>query len=109
MRKHAGWTTLADERILEALDDSEFPLPKEDIRDRLASAGAGEAMDYSQSYVDARLARLEAYGFVENTQTRQYALSERGTLYLRGEFDADLARAGDAGDRPVHPNVDVVE
>lgn len=109
MRKHADWITQADERILETLEDSEFPLPKEEIRDRLADAGVGEAMVYAQSYVDARLARLQAYGFVEPSRTRQYALSEKGTLYLRGEFDASLARSGDAGGRPVHPNVDVVE
>lgn len=109
MRKHAEWITQADERVLEALEDSDLPLSKEEIRDRLASASVGGAMDYSQSYVDARLARLQAYGFVEATRTRQYALSEKGTLYLRGEFDASLARSGDAGGRPVHPNVDVVE
>jgi hypothetical protein len=109
MRRHADWITQADERILECLEDSDFPLPKEEVRERLAEAGVGDAMVYAQSYVDARIARLQAFGFVEATQTRQYALSEKGTLYLRGEFDASLARSGDAGERPVHPNVDVVE
>lgn len=109
MRKHADWITQVDERVLEALEDSEFPLPKEEIRERLAEAGAGDAMVYAQSYVDARIARLQAYGFVNATQTQQYALSEKGALYLRGEFDASLARSGDAGGRPVHPNVDVIE
>lgn len=79
---------MADERILERLDDSQ-PLRANEIRDELATHGSD--MDYPQRYIDRRLDRLEAYGLVQRNDDRwAYSLTNRGDFYLRGEFDASV-------------------
>lgn len=86
MRRHAEWMAQADERILEYLAENGSERPGE-IRYGLAAIN--DAMAYPQSYVDNRLDRLAAAGLVvEDEDGWAYELTNRGSFFLRGEFDA---------------------
>lgn len=102
MRRHAEWMTQADERILEYLAENESERPGE-IRYGLAAIN--DAMAYPQSYVDNRLDRLAAAGLVvEDEDGWAYDLTNRGSFFLRGEFDASALSPGAAELRSASPD-----
>lgn len=87
LRKHAEWMELVDDRILEYLSEHDSGRPT-DIHQSLAAYG--DAMTYSQRYIDQRLDLLSSVDVVEKHPDRwEYRLTQRGQLYLRGEFTVD--------------------
>lgn len=68
-----------DDRILEALADSEMELTPTVIARNIG---------YSRRYVNTRLGELADYGLVERVERGWYAIAERGEQYLAGEIDA---------------------
>jgi|GEM_PF-1332577 len=102
MRRHAEWMTRADERILEYLAENESEQPSE-IRYGLAAIN--DAMAYPQSYVDGRLDRLAGAGLVaEREDGWAYELTNRGSFFLRGEFDASVLSPDAAELRSASPD-----
>jgi len=83
MRRHAEWSTLVDERIMEFLRDQGSRQPKQ-IADGLADAG----MEYNQKYVGRRCRKLASEGLLRNLGNGIYTLAENGEQYLDGELDA---------------------
>lgn len=61
---------------------------------RYGLAAVNEAMSYPQSYVDTRLDRLAARGLVaRRDDSWAYELTDRGSFFLRGAFDASALSA----------------
>ena len=78
MRRHAKWMTLADERVLEYLNEMGNHQPSQ-----IASE-----FDFHRKYIGKRCRILEQNGFVENRGNGVYQITERGRDYLTGDFDA---------------------
>jgi DNA-binding IclR family transcriptional regulator len=68
-----------DHQILEILGESELVLSPTII---------AENIDKSRDEVNRRLSVLVDYEFVSRVRRGRYEISERGSAYLAGEFDA---------------------
>jgi repressor of nif and glnA expression len=85
MKKHAGWLSQTDERILEFLREFGNHPPKA-IRDKLNEAGEG--MDYHAEHIGRECRQLADYGLVVNVGGGTYSITELGEQFLDGELDA---------------------
>ncbi len=83
---------IVDDRILESLFAEGTCRPNE-IRHSLASYG--EAMAYSQTYIDERLDLLVGASLIRQADNGwSFELTQRGRLYLQGSFDAGVLSVG---------------
>lgn len=80
MRYSARWMTLADERILEHLNQVETDTPK-----GMAKSGN---VRFSRQYIGERCRKLSDYGMVQPLGNGVYRITEAGEQYLDGELDA---------------------
>jgi len=81
MRKSADWMVLADDRILEYLQENESGTPKE-----MEDSGL---VRFSSQYIGQRCKKLVDYGLVRHLGNGVYIITEKGKNYLDGELDAD--------------------
>jgi len=72
--------TLADDRILETLAESELILSP-----RVLAVNT----DYTRQYISERLALLLDSGLVVKYDEGLYEITERGRAYLAGDLDAE--------------------
>ncbi|MFC7073250.1 winged helix-turn-helix transcriptional regulator [Halovenus rubra] len=72
--------TQADDRILEALEDSGLRLSP-----RILAAN----VDYSRHYIARRLAKLEEGGLIEKVDEGLYEITIQGRKYLSGDLSAE--------------------
>ena len=79
MRKRADWMTQLDDEILELLDSSDLILSPSIIAINI---------DRSREGVAHRLSTLSEYGLIEKIDRGKYVITENGSKYLNGEFDA---------------------
>lgn len=79
MRLSAEWMTIADERILEFLDEEGPHLPSKIAED--------ERMYFSDQYIGRRCRKLAEYGLLRNLGNGVYQISEEGEQYLAEELD----------------------
>lgn len=80
MRYSAQWMTIADERILERLDEVETDTPK-------GMEDSGEVR-FSRQYIGERCRKLAEYGLLVHLGNGVYRITEQGEAYLAGELDA---------------------
>lgn len=80
MRYSADWMTIADERILEHLSETETDTPK-----IMASSGR---VRFSRQYIGERCRKLASYGLLKHLGNGVYRITEIGERYLIGEVDA---------------------
>lgn len=81
MRYSADWMTIADERILERLNEVETDTPK-------GMADSGHVR-FSRQYIGERCRKLADYGMVQHLGNGVYRITESGEQYLDGELDAE--------------------
>jgi predicted transcriptional regulator len=89
MRRPAKWMTLADERILEYLDELGNHQPSQ----------IAEEFGFHRKYIGKRCRILEKHSFVTNRGNGVYQITERGQDYLSGEFDASNLDDGGNSER----------
>jgi len=80
MRPRVPWMNQTDDRILEALDESDM---------FLTPAVLAKNLDYSRVWVSNRLQKLVDVGLIENPEKSYYRITERGRAYLTGQLDAE--------------------
>lgn len=80
MRYSARWMTIADERILEYLSQTETSTPK-----KMADSGD---VRFSRQYIGERCRKLADYELVQHLGNGVYRITEQGEAYLDGELDA---------------------
>ena len=80
MRPRVSWMNQTDDRILEALDESDM---------LLTPAVLAKNLDYTRTWISNRLQKLLDVGLVENPDKSYYRITELGRAYLAGELDAD--------------------
>jgi hypothetical protein len=80
MRYSADWMTIADERVLEHLNEVETDTPK-----GMADSGR---VRFSRQYIGERCRKLADYGMVQHLGNGVYRITKRGTQYLDGNLDA---------------------
>ena len=81
LRKSGEWMTKYDDRILEYLRENETGRPVDIARD-----------DYiycSASYIGQRLKELKGHNLVADSEGPVYELTEKGSAYLIGAYDAE--------------------
>lgn len=81
MRYSADWMTIADERILEYLSETETLTPK-----KMADSGD---VRFSRQYIGDRCRKLADYGLLQHLGNGVYRVTEQGEEYLKGELDAE--------------------
>ena len=81
MRKSAEWMSIADERILEYLNEHESGTPTGMSNDKYVR--------FSRSHIHQRCQKLERYGLITFLGNGVYVLSDRGEQYLNRELDAE--------------------
>lgn len=87
MRLSAEWTTLADERILEYLQEHESGTPTEMAKHA--------NIHFSRSYLHKRCKLLSEYGLIRDYGNGVYIITEEGGRYLAGELDASELESGE--------------
>lgn len=82
LRLSGEWMALADDRILEYLDQEGPRSPSKIAED--------ERIPFSRKHVNLRLLELEKYDLVEKDVVGRgvYAITELGERYLAGDLDA---------------------
>jgi len=80
MRYSARWMTIADERILEYLSQTETSTPK-----KMADSGD---VRFSRQYIGEHCRKLADYGMVQHLGNGVYRITKTGEQYLKGELDA---------------------
>lgn len=80
MRYSADWMTIADERILEYLSETETSTPK-----KMADSGD---VRFSRQYIGERCRKLAEYGLVQHLGNGVYRITDEGDEYLDGDLDA---------------------
>lgn len=88
MRYSGDWMVLADDRILEYLNEEETGTPKE--------MGNSELIRYSRPYISQRCGKLVDHGLLQEFGNGVYQITDRGKQYLEGELDTHV-------DRPDNP------
>lgn len=81
MRYSARWMTIADERILEHLNEVETDTPKQ-----MEDSGR---VRFSRQYIGERCRKLADYGLVQHLGNGVYRITSAGEEYLEGELDAE--------------------
>lgn len=81
MRLSADWMVLADERILEFLDEHEVGTAKE--------MADSSTVRFSRSYITQRCGKLVDYGLLRHLGNGVFVITEAGEEYLEGELDAE--------------------
>lgn len=81
MRYSAGWMTIADERILEHLSETETDTPK-----GMAESGR---VRFSRQYIGERCRKLTDYGMLQHLGNGVYRITDSGEQYLDGDLDAE--------------------
>ena len=90
MRLYADWMVLADERILEFLQENGPASPSEMADDA--------RIGFSREYLGRRCREyLRPYGLVSKSGQGVYFITEDGEAYLAGDLDADDLDTDDAG------------
>jgi predicted transcriptional regulator len=79
MRRSAEWMTIADERILEFLEEEGPHLPSKMEED--------DRLYFSDQYIGRRCRTLAEYGLVQNLGNGVYSITEEGRQYLSGDLD----------------------
>lgn len=79
MRLSAEWTTLADEKIMEYLQEHKSGTPT-----KMASH---ENIHFSRSYLHKRCDVLVDYGLLEDYGNAVFVLADKGERYLAGELN----------------------
>jgi len=79
MRKSAEWMSIADERILEYLNQNESGTP--------TSMSNDEYVRFSRSHIHQRCQKLKRYGLITFLGNGVYVISDKGRQYLDGELD----------------------
>ncbi|WP_394295333.1 MarR family transcriptional regulator [Natrinema gari] len=72
--------SIADERILEALQEKESGTP--------TSLSQDEYVRFSRTHLHQRMKKLERHGLIRFLGNGVYVLTNEGQLYLDGELDA---------------------
>jgi repressor of nif and glnA expression len=80
MRISADWMVLADERILEFLDENGPRSPT-----KIKEEGP---IPFSRQHINNRCMKLENYGLTQNIGNGVYTITEVGERYLKGNLDA---------------------
>jgi hypothetical protein len=80
MRYSADWMTIADERILEHLNEKETDTPK-----GMSDSGR---VRFSRQYIGERCRKLSSYGLLKHLGNGVYRITSVGEQYLDGEIDA---------------------
>lgn len=81
MRQPGDWMALpADDRILEALEDTGFIL---------SGAVLAKNLGYSNNYIRNRLRALSNRGLIDKVEDGYYKINKQGRAYLAGDLDAD--------------------
>lgn len=80
MRPRVPWMNQTDDRILEALSESNM---------MLTPAVLAKNLDYSRTWVSNRLQKLVDVGLVDNPERSYYQITEKGRKYLSGDLDAE--------------------
>lgn len=83
MRRPAEWMVQIDERILEVLASEGNMSPIGASRE-----GQTARVPIGKAYAGQRLRKLRDAGFVIEVDEGLYGISERGSKFLTGEFDA---------------------
>lgn len=89
MRLSGEWMRAPDDRILEYLSDEGPSSPSEMAED--------SRMMFSKSYITTRCKALLERDFLVQYGHGVYAITERGEMYLREEFDASTLDEGENG------------
>lgn len=79
MRKRGEWMTPMDDLLLETLESSDMVLSPSIISFNL---------DLSREAVNRRLQTLASHGLVNKIERGKYEISDEGSEYLAGDFDA---------------------
>jgi len=81
MRQRAEWMKPVDDQILEFLEDSGAGTPQ----------SIADALDRNNDYIGVRCRELTSRGFLSRPARGLYRVTENGSAYLRGDFDASDA------------------
>mgnify|MGYP000093604441 CR=1 FL=1 len=80
MRLSAEWSTLADERVIEFLQEHKSGSPTQMAKH--------ENIHFTRSYVHKRCKILADYGLIEDYGNGVYIITDEGKEYLDGDLDA---------------------
>lgn len=80
MRLSPEWMILVDERILELLEEGGSKLPSQIADD--------DRIHYGTQHVQNRCVLLADAGFIDNLGRGVYTITEQGSDYLSGQYDA---------------------
>lgn len=79
MRLSAGWMSIADDRLLEFLNENGPATPTKMYED--------DRVRFSRQHINTRCKRLTEYGLLVNLGNGVYSITEDGERYLGGELD----------------------
>ena len=79
MRLSADWMVLADDRILEFLNEN-GPRSPTKIKDE-------SPIPFSRQHINNRCMKLEEYGLTQNIGNGVYTITDAGERYLREDLD----------------------
>lgn len=79
MRLSADWMSLADDRILEFLQEEGPYSPSRMAKD--------DRLGFSRSHINRRCKQLTEEGLAENLGNGVYSITDKGEGYLNGEED----------------------
>lgn len=80
MRYSARWMSLADERILEYINEYGSGTPQE--------MHESDYVRYSRQHISQRSKKLVDYGLLQHLGNGVYTITEIGEEYLKGDLDA---------------------
>lgn len=89
MRLSADWMVLADDRILEYIDEEGSGTPKE-----MAESG----VRYSRQHISQRCKKLVDYGLLQHLGNGVYIITDEGEQYLNADLDAAELENGEESD-----------
>lgn len=81
MRLSAEWMSIADDRILEFLQEEGPRTPMKISQDG--------RVRFSRQHINMRCKQLAEYGLLQNLGNGVYAITDRGEAYLAGDCDAN--------------------
>ncbi|WP_128477994.1 MarR family transcriptional regulator [Halorussus pelagicus] len=80
MRLSAEWMSIADDRILEFVNEHGPATPTKMYED--------DRVRFSRQHINTRCQRLTEYGLLVNLGNGVYSITEDGKRYLNGDLDA---------------------
>jgi len=84
MRRSGEWMVLADERILEYIQENESGAPTE-----MAESGY---VRYSRQYISQRCKKLVDHDLLQHLGNGVYIITDEGEAYIDEEYDAEAGR-----------------